>query len=331
MAWLTGWSYRKSITLSRASGATTNYQMLLLVGESSGASGEDVDCGGKCASDFDDLRFTNSDETTLLDYWIEEVTGTTPNQLAKVWIEFDSIGTGATTFYMYYGNSGASAVSNGANTFLFFDDFNRSDSNTVGSPWTETADKFSIDTNRLKATTASEGEAICWAQHPTYSGDTTVEAKILVPTGAYQYRFDVYGRNNYNNFSMYLTPGSAITYINADGWNNTDVTTLADTWYILGIRNRDAAYPTADYFINRVSKATNQTYYNEGLRARDINFRVYWPTSGGYVDWIISRTTTGTAPAWGSWGSEEAAPSTGHPASKRMGGVPFAALRRGVW
>lgn len=115
---LTGWSYRKEFSLSRASGAVTNYQMKLLVGESSGATGEDVDCGGHCLSNFNDLRFTKSDGVTLLDYWIESITGTTPNQLATVWIEFDSIGTDATEFYMYYGNSGAAAASSGANTFI---------------------------------------------------------------------------------------------------------------------------------------------------------------------------------------------------------------------
>ena len=50
MGWLGGWTYRKSITLSRASGAVTAYQMRLLVGQSSGASGEDVDCGNLCRS-----------------------------------------------------------------------------------------------------------------------------------------------------------------------------------------------------------------------------------------------------------------------------------------
>ena len=114
------WEYRKSITLSRASGAVTNYPMQILVGESSGAVGEDVDCGGYVQSDFDDLRFTNS-SGTLLDYWIESISGIMPNQLATVWVEFDSIGTGATTFYMYYGNASATTVSNAPNTFPFFD------------------------------------------------------------------------------------------------------------------------------------------------------------------------------------------------------------------
>jgi len=108
MAWLTGWTYRKSVSLSRPSGAVTNYQMKLLVGESAGATGEDVDCNSHVQTDFDDLRFTAVDGTTLLDYWIESITEETPNQLATVWIEFDSIGTGATTFYMYYGFSNIS-------------------------------------------------------------------------------------------------------------------------------------------------------------------------------------------------------------------------------
>jgi len=131
MAWLSGFIYRKSITLSRASGAVTDYQMKLLVGESAGATGEDVDCNSHIQTDFDDLRFTTSDGQTLLDYWIESLTGTTPNQLATVWVEFDSIGTGATTFYMYYGRADAPAVSNRPNTFgKLFNDFA---SDTIGN------------------------------------------------------------------------------------------------------------------------------------------------------------------------------------------------------
>lgn len=120
---LSGWNFRKCVTLKRPLGTVTNYQMKILVGESSGSVGYNVHCEGYCLSSFNDLRFTTSDGNTLLDYWIESITGTTPNQLATVWVEFDSIGTGDTTFYMYYGKSDASSYSNGDNTFLFFDDF----------------------------------------------------------------------------------------------------------------------------------------------------------------------------------------------------------------
>lgn len=102
--WLSGYSYRKSTTLSRASGVVTNYQMKLLVGESPGATGEDVDCNSHIQSGFHDLAFTTSDGVTTLNYWIESITGISPNQLATIWIKFDSIGVGATTFYMYYGS-----------------------------------------------------------------------------------------------------------------------------------------------------------------------------------------------------------------------------------
>lgn len=123
MGVLDGWKYRIGGSVSRAAGAVTDYQVPILVGESAGALGADVHCHGLCKTDFADLRFTNADGVTLLDYWIESVSGETPNQLATVWIEFDSIGTDATTFYMYYGNVAADAASNGDNTFPFFDHF----------------------------------------------------------------------------------------------------------------------------------------------------------------------------------------------------------------
>ena len=81
---LAGWDYRKEFTATRESGAVTDYQVKILVGESSGATNEDVDCGGHVLSTFNDLRFTKADGTTLLPYWIESITGTTPNQLATV-------------------------------------------------------------------------------------------------------------------------------------------------------------------------------------------------------------------------------------------------------
>ena len=92
--------------------------MKLTVHYGSGSdSGADVFCNDHCKQDFSDLRFTDSDGFTLLNYWIESYTA---SNNAVVWVKFDSIGTGATTFFMYYGNSGAASASSGGNTFLFF-------------------------------------------------------------------------------------------------------------------------------------------------------------------------------------------------------------------
>jgi hypothetical protein len=111
--WLSGWSYRKQVTVTNAS---ADYQTEILVGESSGASGYDVHCNGHVKSDFSDLRFTGSDGVTLLSYWIESITGTSPNQLATVWVKNDAIPS--TTCYMYYGNSQATSASSVNSTFI---------------------------------------------------------------------------------------------------------------------------------------------------------------------------------------------------------------------
>lgn len=73
-------------------------------------------------ADYDDIRFTSSDGTTLIDHWLESKTN---SSTADFWVEVPSIPASpdSTTIYMYYGNSGASTASNGTNTFVFFDDF----------------------------------------------------------------------------------------------------------------------------------------------------------------------------------------------------------------
>lgn len=72
-------------------------------------------------ADFDDLRFTSSDGTTLLSHWLETKTDSTS---AVVWVKVPSVGGSSTaTVYMYYGNASASSASNGSSTFLAFGDF----------------------------------------------------------------------------------------------------------------------------------------------------------------------------------------------------------------
>lgn len=125
--WLSGYAYRKKCSVNgTVSGNQTDYQMKLIVGESSGASGEDVDCASHCQSFPDDVRFTSADGTTEHDYWIEtgSISGTTPNRKATAWIEAASIpNPGPIDLYMYYGKTSDFGDSNGSTSFTFFDDF----------------------------------------------------------------------------------------------------------------------------------------------------------------------------------------------------------------
>ena len=300
MAWLTGWTYRKSITLSRASGAVTNYQMKLLIGESSGASGEDVDCGGHCLSSFNDLRFTASDGSTLLDYWIESISGATPNQLATVWIEFDSIGTDATTFYMYYGKADAAAASNGANTFLFFDHFDGD-----LSKWSGDTDGATIASSILTLTGGDDYEI-----HSTaFAGDIALRSKTKITDADY----NQIGLSDdpINDDYVLLFHASSRANHSAHVTNNsgsfTDFSNAAllfDDYAIYDITRSLTGTDTIRSFTDGVQNGTGNTA-NVPTANLTAMFRVVGAGVKIYSDWILIRQYNETEPAWGSWGSEE--------------------------
>ena len=112
MAWLSGYSKRKKLTLTGgASGAQTDFQLSIAVSYAAAMQG-----------DFDDIRFTQVDGTTLVDAWAEVIVTDTS---AEVWVEFPT--TPANTveqdYYMYYGNGSVAPDWDGAATFELFDDF----------------------------------------------------------------------------------------------------------------------------------------------------------------------------------------------------------------
>lgn len=115
MAWYdSNWLYRKPLVLTGgASGAQTDFQIELAVSH----------VATKMQSDFDDIRFTQADGTTLIDAWLESKVDDTS---ATVWGEFPSTpaNTVEQTYYMYYGNGAAANYWDGDTTFPdFFDDF----------------------------------------------------------------------------------------------------------------------------------------------------------------------------------------------------------------
>lgn len=312
MAWLTDWKYRKPITLSRASGAVTNYQMKLLVGESAGATGEDVDCGGKCLSTFNDLRFTAADGFTLLDYWVESLSGTTPNQLATIWIEFDSIGTSATTFYVYYGKSDAAAVSNGANTFIVFDDFERGSNNdAVGGDWIVKAGSTVISTEQAYSGTRS-GKLVAAATIP----ELTIALNAASCEYAIQCRLWKTDIGEVTPFGHGNGSKRIVVALSADEiwqyWNGSAFVSLAvsgahSQWIHAEIANIDFLAGTADLYYNGSLIAAGVPMHDPSTALEDINrIRGTNTTNGNsWIDNFIVRNWRSTEPAWGSWGSEE--------------------------
>jgi len=121
----TDWAYCKQFTIAGStSDALTNYQVKLTINKGSGTdSPGSIYLNNHCLDDFADIRFTNADGNTLLDYWVES---SVPGLSAVVWVDLDAIpaSPGTAGFYCYYGNSGAASASNIQNTFVFGDDFN---------------------------------------------------------------------------------------------------------------------------------------------------------------------------------------------------------------
>ena len=91
---------------------------------------------GHAQTDFDDVRFTDDDEITQLDYWRADVTD---GRYSRFWVEVADDLDSNQVIYVYYGNSTVSTTSNGTATFPVFDDFNRADNATVGGDWTDNA------------------------------------------------------------------------------------------------------------------------------------------------------------------------------------------------
>lgn len=324
ITWLSGWTYRKAITLSRASGAVTNYQMKLLVGESSGAVGEDVDCASHVATDFDDLRFTASDNVTLLDYWIESISGATPNQLATVWIEFNDIGTAATTFYMYYGNAAAVAYSNGANTFIVFDDFERGlDNAELGGAWTEVLGTIRIDTGKKWGGTRSGewyGDGVnLWDQGTipvTASDNIAIQLRVSKDYSSNSSIYVGHGNGTIMAYTWVDTSGTVRVYDGAT-WKDTTLDlsqTGVNSWEFMEWKNFRWASSLMDLQVISVyggdaTKTNIDISYTTDVYANILSLhlgQLYNPKAGRF-DNLVVRNYRATAPAWGAWGVEETA------------------------
>ena len=108
---LAGWPYWKVISITGQSGAGTDYQVKLTIGDSAGG---DFHLEGHCTNFPQDIRITDDDGTTLLDHSVEDITA--DPIIVHVEVK-DDLGSNQ-NIRVYYGKSGETTASNGANTFL---------------------------------------------------------------------------------------------------------------------------------------------------------------------------------------------------------------------
>ena len=317
MGWFSSsWQYRKSHVINAASGAGTNYQVKIVAHYGSGTdSGADVYLNSHSRTDFGDVRFTKSDGTTLLDYWMESYTASSQ---AIFWVEVaDDLSTTAQTIYIYYGNPNATTTSNGNNTFLFFDDFDDNVFDTtkwdsVGTGTiTEANGELKVVANagaygkaarsRISITIGSgvsvegyyykaAGVEVWWALGKTGTEDST-------EVGASYGGFSTAVRCGYSNITFYAQKRVAGTATTLQSFSRTP----------------PSSYVRAQHIV----KTDTMSFYESGSLVGTWTHNVFTSTdgvkasistwSGGseYRNWIFVRKYTDPEPSHGSWGSEE--------------------------
>jgi hypothetical protein len=200
MAWLTGWTYRKQITIDhlQVSEDLSYFPVLISI------SG-DTDIGSHALSSGNDIRITSYDETTVLDYEIESFLIAGGSCTTVIWAKIPYISSSSdTVLYIYYGNSGATDAQNasgvwddggndyfagvwhlaesGTGTAADYKDStanNNDSANTTNQP-TRSSGKFGygqtfiddyIETNNTILDGATEGTFSAWINPTTIGGN----------------------------------------------------------------------------------------------------------------------------------------------------------------
>jgi hypothetical protein len=266
---------------------------------------DEVSCEGHCKSDFGDIRFTGSDGTTLLNYWMgEKVDG----DHAVFWVKVaDDLSSSDATVYLYYGKNDATTTSNGDSTFSLFDDFLGSSLDT--SKWIVRQGDVSVASSELElsGTTGTRGLidsltsfSISRALHTRVRwGSSSIGTNhfcTMRNSGDWNYRAgDAYGGSN------------AFNYETTDAGVPTETKSISiDTptnYHVYKIEWKSGQSTCYQDDNQKVQHTTNVPTADEVVAFYE------GATSGGdaYVDWCFVTKWVDPEPSHGIWGTEEAA------------------------
>ncbi len=382
MAFIANYGKRKHMVTILNNSVETDYQRKVKVYKSAGSdSGEDVYLGvGIPQDDFDDVRFTKGDETTLLDtwkdvgtlasgtsveYWVEMhkagsslLTGDSGADAvfdvsdgtvfaASDWVivlddnssngeihQIDSISTNEITLktalsesyttaqnakcchvgFLYYNYASATDPSNGVNTFIEFDDFERgNDQDAVGGDWTVNSGTVEISTEQ------AFGGTRC-AKFVGNAGGNSVVQQAETASESILLRFRFYKEDAAR---LVVTHGDAaggvharaysdeiISYYDGGSWNSTGDSITADTWQLLEFYDFDYTADTYDIALEGSNIQDAAGMNPIGNNWQDIWRFTHSDLGAGvdaYLDDYFVRKWASTEPTWGTWGSEEVA------------------------
>jgi hypothetical protein len=302
------WHWRKPITINNGGVSTqTNYQVKLTLDTQTLVN------QGKMNSAGNDIRFTDSTNySTALSYWIESGinTGST-----IIWVKIPSIPTGSSTIYLYYGNSSATASSNGPNTFIFFDDFESGNLNkwtiVTGSTWTIATDQkrsgsysvrggpLSQVSERIVATGLNLTDIAFDAWWREGSIDTDAAQLVRANTSTNFYDYEI---NKESSYDWALSK-----FIN-NSWSSFQTTTNyqppAGTWFKVttSIRGR---YMKFLYNDSQILPASGWCSVGTEIASGTVGFNIWTTPDYNWFDDVRVRKMTATEPVLSSVGAEE--------------------------
>ena len=264
-------------------------------------------------ADFDDLRFTSDNGTTLIPHWLGSSTDSTR---AEVWVKVPTLPSEDTaTVFMYYNNPTATSTSNMGNTFIAADDFEDDNISeysgqttlfdvdiTFAYDGTYGLDNGAAETARAGAggifrldQTVSQGETFRFVQYintTAGSGDETcMKFGVQSPGTAndnYAVCLEQYGVDRIslardvidNDTSGIIMASSTVTY--ATGWYEVEVKWAVGGNFLVSLYNDAGSLVTS-------FSTTNNTYTSGGIGMS------YWFHYGGW-DSVGSRPTLTTEP-----------------------------------
>jgi hypothetical protein len=203
-----GSSYRREVTISNAGSALSDYQVRIqLTTVDMGSPYQNVNADGS------DLRFTDPAETPL-SYWVESWNDTGDS---LIWVKVPSLPAGSSTIYMSYGDPSASSQSDGAATFLFFDDFEDHAAGEIADGWLPALQVVADGGAMVLDDGIAPGQPVI-AQHVDYE-NIAVRQKFRFVT--------VSGGNDHAGLIMcyqddtHLVYGGAVTPLLAQIWEKT--------------------------------------------------------------------------------------------------------------
>jgi len=327
VGWLSGFSYRKSHVINSASGAGTNYPVKITCYYGTGTdSGGSVYLNSHSRTDFGDVRFTTSDGTTLLDYWMESYTA---SNNAVFWVEVaDDLSSSNATIYVYYGKSSATRADNPQNIDLW--QLREHQKYTTFYPnitFTKpTGSVIRIDSYTAGASSMGQGYVfiimpksylngkkvqLYWNVYFSYADTRDLSLGRVIILNTELKRQQTLGINDIENLFTYIEATHYPSPLGTSGWKGwathtsdvLDLSTFTSNYVTLMIRLIDGwANQTVMVDVDwlKILDASNNV-----LLTFNFDQSVVMEQTDTYEDYGLYRKYVSPEPSHGSWGSEE--------------------------